>query len=184
LRSDGTGDCGKHERDFDLFAKSRGYAGIVSQDDYEVPVRPDDAFAREAYGRATRDDNYDINMFNKANTPYLNRCSTVMECWKRAKTQQPVLTWLEMEHRLAYENASKENLFILRDAFMTRWGGWTTEKGKANYIEALLLPQIKNVKSADDVFVRMHELRLERNSWLVEQYDDTYYKGWLMEHIK
>ena len=28
LMSDGTGDCGKHEREFDIFARSRGYGGI------------------------------------------------------------------------------------------------------------------------------------------------------------
>ena len=37
LKSDGTGDCRKHEQDFDRFVKSRGYGGIVDDDDYEVP---------------------------------------------------------------------------------------------------------------------------------------------------
>ena len=94
LLSDGTGDCGKHEKEFDIYIKARGFGGIVSHDDYEVPTRPDDAFARMTHGVNTRDDNYDISACNKANIPFLNRCSAVIECWKRAKTVQPVLTWL------------------------------------------------------------------------------------------
>ena len=104
-----------------------------------------------------------------------------MECWKRAKTVQPVLTWLEMEHRVEYEHATKENLYILRTAFMNKWGRWTAEKGRANFIAALTLPQIMDVKSADDVFVRIENLRMERNGWGTELYDDTYYRQWLMD---
>ena len=107
-----------------------------------------------------------------------------MECWKRTKTVQPMLTWLEMEHRVEYENATKGNLFMLREAFLNKWGQWTAEKGRANFIAALTLPQIVHVKSADNIFIRIEDLRLERNAWGTELYDDTYYRQWLMEHIK
>ena len=52
LLSDGTGDCRKHEQDFDRYMKSKGYGGIIDDEDWEVPSRPKAAFARKNFNGA------------------------------------------------------------------------------------------------------------------------------------
>ena len=117
LLSDGTGDCRKHEQDFDRYMKSKGYGGIIDDEDWEVPSRPNAAFARKNFNGATRGDHYDISAFNKANIPHINRCNVVLEVWKRTKSQD-VLKWLKQFHREEFEDATKENIWRLRDWFM------------------------------------------------------------------
>ena len=182
LLSDGTGDCRKHEQDFDRYMKSKGYGGIIDDEDWEVPSRPNAAFARKNYNVATRDDDYDISAFNKANIPHINRCNVVLEVWKRTKSQD-VLKWLKQFYREEFEEATKENIWRLRDWFMEKYGDWTVEKGKLNYLSASTIPKIIDVASADQYFYQLDLLRRERDSWTTERYDDGYYRNNLMEHI-
>jgi len=55
IHFDGTGDCAKFHKDFNNRMRRKGYGGIVSNDNYEVLLRPDDAFARVANGVYNRD---------------------------------------------------------------------------------------------------------------------------------
>lgn len=162
--------------------KAKGYGGIIDDDDWEVPSKPLGALARKAMNMATRDDQYDISAFNKANIPHINRCNVVLEVWKRTKSQD-VLKWLRQNHRDEFENATKENIFLLRDWFMEKYADWTVEKGKLNYLSASTIPQIIDVSSADNYFYQIDLLRRERDSWTQEHYDDNYYRQNLMEHI-
>ena len=109
LLSDGTGDCRKHEQDFDRYMKSKGYGGIIDDEDWEVPQKPNAAFARKNMNAATRDDQYDILAFNEANIPHINRCNVVLEVCKRTKSQD-VLKWLKQFHWDEFEDATKENI--------------------------------------------------------------------------
>ena len=163
LMSDGTGDCKKHEQDFDRYMKAKGYGGIIDDEDWEVPSKPMGALARKAANMATRDDLYDIASFNKANIPHINRCNVVLEVWKRTKSTD-VLKWLKQNHRNEFENATKDNIFLLRDWFMEKYADWTVEKGKLNYLSASMIPQIIDVPSADNYFYQIDLLKRERDS--------------------
>ena len=72
-----------------------------------------------------------------------------MEVWKRTKSQD-ILKWLKAAQRDEFENATKQNIWELRDAFMEKYGDCTVEKGKLNYLAASMIPQITDVQSAND----------------------------------
>ena len=105
INIDGTGDCALFHKQFDACMREKGYGGVVSNNDYEVPLRPDDAFARVEIGVYNRSDGGDIAMYNKNNGQFLNRVEFVIACYKRALSQS-VRSYLEMKFPIEYNSGN------------------------------------------------------------------------------
>lgn len=185
LKFDGTGDCKKFHKKFDTCMRERGYGGIVNIDNYEVPLRPDDAFARIENGVYNRNDGGDIATYNKTNGHFLNRCDVVLACYKRALSQS-IRFYLVMTFPEEYDVANKQNLDVIRNEVMRKYGGWTDTKGKRNYADMLAIPNIVDIESADTAFATLQTLIEERAGWnrKEEVYGDNFYRVWLKDHIK
>ena len=184
INFDGTGDCALFHKQFDACMREKGYGGVVSNNDYEVPLRPDDAFARVEIGVYNRSDGGDIAMYNKNNGQFLNRVEFVIACYKRALSQS-VRSYLEMKFPIEYNSGNKENFDLLRKEALSKYGGWTDIKGKRNYTDMLDIPNIVDIESADSAFLKLRVLIEERAGWnrKEEIYGDNFYRVWLKDHI-
>ena len=185
IKFDGTGDCAQFHKNFNTCMKEKGYGGIVSIENYEVPLRPDDAFARVDNGVYNRHDGGDIAAYNKTNGTFLNRCEIVMASYKRTLSQS-IRLHMEMTFPYEYNAATKENFDMIRTEVNRKYGGWTDTKGKKNYTEMLAIPMIMDIETADSAFAKLRVLMEERAGWNrpEEIYGDNFYRGWLKDHIK
>ena len=185
IKFDGTGDCANFHKKFDTCMRERGYGGIVSVDSYEVPLRPDDAFARVDNGVYNRNDGGDIASYNKTNGHFLNRCEGVLASYKRTLCQSLRL-YLARTFPENYDIANKNNFDMIRNEVMRKYGGWTDTKRKRNYRDMLVIPNIVDIESADYAFATLHELMEERARWKRQEevYGDNFYRVWLKDHIK
>jgi len=83
LRFDGTGNCALFHEQFDDGMISKGYAGIVSPDNYEEPLEPEEALRNVANETANHHDFAAAGHYKKAMAYYRNRggvCHSVYKC--------------------------------------------------------------------------------------------------------
>ena len=81
---DGTGDCAEFWRQFDRSCQRKGLGGIIRRENFDEPVKPDDAFARVINNVPNERDHGNIEAYNKTNASYLTKCEQVLELLKGA----------------------------------------------------------------------------------------------------
>ena len=82
IHYDGTGNCSLFHEKFDECMTGKGFGGIVSTDDYEVPLRPIEAFHNIDNGDANHHDHASASHYNKDLAVHLNRCGVVHASYK------------------------------------------------------------------------------------------------------
>lgn len=185
LYYDGSGNCQLFHERFDECMKAKGFGGIVDVDDYEVPMRPDDAFQRIANEVGNHGDFQITGSFTTAQSKHLNRCGVVHSSYK-ACLSLAVKSRMQTANRAQFLNATKANYHALKARVILTYGNWDDTKDKENLVQTMIIPNIKNVSTADKAFARLDELTQERIAWNMPAVNFTaeFFRVWLKDRIK
>lgn len=178
LYYDGSGNCQLFHERFDECMKAKGFGGITDVDDYEVPMRPDDAFQRIANEVGNHGDFQITGSFTTAQSKHLNRCGVVLSLAVKSRMQTA--------NRAQFLNATKANYHALKARVILTYGNWDDTKDKENLVQTMIIPSIKSVSTADKAFARLDELTQERMAWNRPAVNFTaeFFRVWLKDRIK
>lgn len=185
LRYDGTGNCALFHEQFDDGMIAKGYAGIVSPDNYEMPLEPEDALRNIANEVATHHDFSAAGGFQKAMSHYRNRGGVVHSVYKYHMSVD-IRAFLKQADRVQFSEATKANYHGMKARVIAEYGSWDETKAKKNLLSAMIIPQILDVSSADHAFARLDELTQERLGWarVAENFTAEFFRVWLKDRIK
>jgi hypothetical protein len=164
---------------------AKGYAGIVSPDNYEVPLEPEDALRNIANDTADHHDFSAAGNFKKAMAHHRNRGGVVHSVYK-SHLSVDIRAFLKQIDRAQFSEATKANYHGMKARVIAEYGSWDEAKAKKNLLSAMMIPQILDVSSADHAFARLDELTQERLGWgrAAENFTVEFFRVWLKDRIK
>ena len=82
LKYDGSGNCTLFHEQYDDVMTTKGYAGIVSTNNYEIPIPPEEALHNVANGVGDHHDYAAAGKYQHALAIHRNRCGPVHGWYK------------------------------------------------------------------------------------------------------
>ena len=141
IHYNGTGNCSLFHEKFNECMTVKGFAGIISVDDYEVPRRPDDAFQRIENEVGDHRDFASTSHYTKELATHLNRCGVVHSSYKSCLSDS-VSSFLKSASREEFLIPTKANYHGLKARIIRMYGGWTDKKDRNNLVKAEMIPNI------------------------------------------
>lgn len=184
LKYDGTTDCTEFFEMFDAYCEKHRLGGVVSRDNFDEPLRPDDSIMRIANGIPNDRDHGYVTNFNRYNSDFTSKCQEVLALLK-GSLSPAILMRLQGDHHQAYRTANRANLEVLRAAIIQRHGGWTDAKGQANFQRIKNLPHIISIATCDSTMYQLQMNINVRAGWnnAEELLRPSFYRSWLVEKI-
>ena len=181
----GNEDFQKHKKAFKARMKVLGHEGVINDDDDQVPVRPDDAYARRANGMNLPNDSKTIDYYKKEILTWNKSSAFVCWAWLETLDRKTVQT-LEGEIRDLREEPSRDKWFEMVEVLQVRFGAWTKFKGDRNLLAIEEVPRFTTVETAHSGMVTIMKPKDERDAFVNPQagiYNDEYYIPWLIERM-
>jgi len=185
---DGTGSFAAWLEDFEATAAANGFGRVLGNDPIDVPVRPDMAIerylGRPGLGPPFPQDDANIREWKKEVQRWESACSIVLGMLKRSISSTVRDHLIRTHHDMI--TATRDNIRALLDGARARFGIYTPEKSKLNFIEMSSLPPFTSVATAIAALKKLGKLTQQRQGWnnAAEMFTDGQLRSFLLEKIR